>query len=134
MKSIIVLSIIFLAGSLSNALGAAAPCDNSGRLNPGQITNAVQGKLVCAQSTTNSDRWSEEHLAGGQLWEYAKGPGDKVDPRRLAGTWSIVGTGNNAVIRYNYGTGGTYDRALWTSDNVNYSFCNAGAVVATAPA
>jgi hypothetical protein len=139
MKRIILLSVFFLLANLSDAIWAGAPppptpCDSTGgaRLNQTEIANAVQGKLVCAVSTTNKNTWSEEHLAGGQLFEYAKGPSDKVDPRRLAGTWSIVGQGTNATIQYNYGTGGTYTRGLWSSDGVNYSFCNGATVIATA--
>lgn len=135
MKTLSLFSLIFFAASLGAAFGqpAPTPCDNTGsRLNQTQIATAVQGKLVCAVATTGNNRWSEEHLAGGQLWEYAKGPQDKVDPRRQAGTWTITGTGSNAAIEYNYGTGGTYTRALWSSDNVNYSFCNGATVVATA--
>lgn len=135
MKRIVLLTLILLAANSSNAFAgqpAPVPCDNGGRLNQTQIATAVQGKLVCAVATTGGNRWSEEHLAGGQLWEYAKGPQDKVDPRRQAGTWTITGTGSNAAIQYNYGTGGTNTRALWSSDNVNYSFCNGATVVATA--
>ena len=133
MNHIVFLAFAIVIANFSYAFAQAnTPCQNPGFLDKNSILSAVENKLVCAKSTTNKNRWSEEHLKSGDLYEYAKGSGDKVDPRRKAGTWAVKGAGNNTVIQYNYGTGGTYDRGLWTKDNTTYTFCDGSKAVATA--
>jgi hypothetical protein len=117
MKRIFILTALFLAAAIGEAMAGAAPACPGVRLNSTTITSTFNDKLLCASkpsATSNRDRWAEEHMNGGQLYEHAKGSSDKVDPRRLAGTWAAVkNTGNDDLIRYNYGTGGTYNWGVW---------------------
>jgi hypothetical protein len=99
--------------------------------------------LVCAArpgATNNNNRWAEEHLKVGDLFEHAKGSTDKVDPRRKAGTWNAVSTAGSAndVINYNYGTGGTYNWSVWEQTSKVpgapasvYHFCDGATLVAS---
>lgn len=117
MKRILVLGALFFVAATSGAMaGAAGACPGT-RLNSTQIASTFNEKLLCASrptATSNLNRWAEEHITGGQLIEHAKGSNNNVDPRRVAGTWAAVkNTGNNDLIRYNYGTGGTYDWSVW---------------------
>ena len=62
-------------------------------LNEMQIIDLVEDNTVCGRPGPSypgdpADRWQEEHLANGQLWDYKRGPGDAVDPRTQVGTWN----------------------------------------------
>jgi hypothetical protein len=91
-------------------------------MNQTEITRTFGGNTVCASvgGGATLEQWAEYHTgttgAGGPLVAYKRGPNHPVDPQKTVGSWSVVGTGNNAVVRYNYGAGGTYD----------YSVCSTG--------
>lgn len=119
MKQIIVWGVFVLAG-----LAGQAMADCSGpSLNQVQLQNTLSGMTVCA--TRGDEQWQEQHQgsSGGALVDYKKGPSDPVDPSKEVGSWNISGTGTNAVVTYNYGSGGTYSYAVHDNEDGTYSFC-----------
>ena len=126
MKRILLLSVLFLATAIGNA---AADCTNN-RVTGNAINTLLTGKLVCGRPAAGytgspNDRWQEEHISGGALFDYKKGPTDKVDPRVQVGTWNR--SGNSVVYVYNRYTpnvtvnyGGIFQ--VGTTGNT-YSFC-----------
>lgn len=99
---------------------AIAGC-SSAPLNQSQLLVVLSNNTVCA--VRGSDRWQELHQSGGALIDYKLGPGHPVDPSETVGSWSIVGTGANATVVYNYGSGGTYTYKVYPNGGNNYSFC-----------
>ncbi len=122
MKSFIIFSISF---SLVSG-GAFAQCGTaSNRLNQTELSTILSGKTVCA--SLGSDKWQEYHAPGGNLIDWKKGPSDPVDPTKQVGTWSITGSGNNAVVNHSYG-GTTYSFAVYANKQGNsfiapFDFC-----------
>ncbi len=142
MKRILLLSALFLLAIAGNAIAVICPGPAAGitRLNAGQIGAAFTGNLICAfrpGATDGNGRWSEEHTKAGDLFEFAKGQGDPIDPRRNAGTWQTISNPgkNTDVVRYNYGTGGIFDWSVWEDKSgspTKYHFCDpVGQLVAT---
>lgn len=93
----------------------------SGQLNQSQLQITLSNNTVCA--VRGSDSWQELHQSGGALIDYKLGPGHPVDPSEQVGSWSIAGTGANATVVYNYGSGGTYTYKVYQNGGNNYSFC-----------
>jgi len=116
--------ILVLAHSAS---AQTCPCGGGGALltKPGV---QFSGKTLCA--ARGSERWQEYHAPAGDLIDYKKGPGDKVDPTTKVGSWS----GSATTLTHNYGPGSAY---IWSvcKDTASgpYRFCNgATAVVSNA--
>ena len=84
------------------------------------LTTLLQSNTVCAALAR--DRWQEYHEAGGALYDWKRGPGDRVDPRERVGSWSIasVTIGNNTrdQVTHNYGAGNSF----------TYRVCQSGSV------
>lgn len=126
MKRIILLSVLFLGAALGDAM---AVCRGT-RVT--DIQAALENKFVCAARAPggNLDTWSEEHgtlVGGGLLTEYAKGPGDPVDPRKQVGTWTVVGNNTaSAVVKYSYtgDAGSPYSWSLFFLGGSVYHFCS----------
>ena len=134
MKRIIILSVLFLGAALGDAM---AQCRGT---RVADVQTALESKFVCAARTNGTDTWSEEHgilSGGGILTEYAKGPGNAVDPRKPVGSWTV--TGNNsatAVVQYTY-TGDSnspYNWSLFFVTSNSYLFCSADGNTAIATA
>lgn len=90
------------------------------------LQTLLSGNTACAMR--GSDAWQEEHNADGTLWDYKKGNGDPIDPRKLVGNWAVQGTGASTVVSYSYpnDTGGPYTYAVHdTGDGTHYTFCGA---------
>lgn len=116
----LVIAGLFLTFGLGNAYAA---CSGNTRMNATQL-GAIVGKTVCA--SLGGDRWQEEHRGSGttgQLWDYKLGPSHAVDPTTWVGTWTIVGTGNSAIIRHSYTGGSSYDYVVYNNGNGTYDFC-----------
>jgi hypothetical protein len=81
------------------------------------LTALLGGKTVCA--SVGKDAWQEYHegttAAGGPLWDYKRGPAHPVDPQKVVGSWSIVGSAGPKAswrVRYDYGGGAAYEYAV----------------------
>ena len=74
------------------------------------LTTLLQSNTVCAALAR--DRWQEYHEAGGALYDWKRGPGDRVDPRERVGSWSIASvTDSNDTrdqVTHNYGAGNSF--------------------------
>lgn len=108
----LIVPALLLAGISAQA---GADCLPSSRVTGSALTNLVSGNTVCATSGTKS--WQEQHRAGGQLWDYKKGPTDPVDPSKQVGTWSIAANS----VTYSYTNGPSYTYSI--HGNGPYSFC-----------
>ena len=79
----------------ANAQTACAVSAGVVQLSNAQITSLLTGQTVCGvpgpgYAGSPADRWQEEHLANGDLFDYKRGPGHPVDPREKVGTWSVA--------------------------------------------
>jgi hypothetical protein len=88
--------------------------------------STIVGKLICAYksaATNANDRWSEVLSGagtGGTLIEWARGPGDTVDPSQSVGTWSIDDTADTVTFVY---PDGSYSYSLYSNGDTTYSLC-----------
>jgi len=115
-RLVFLFSMLFLGAGLSDAI---AQCARGPRIT--DVRAALDNKLVCAASTSNTDTWSEVHgtLSGGgtgagSLTEYAKGPDHPVDPSKVVGTWAVAN--NNGSSAYLVGKNGVIS-AVITREN-----------------
>jgi len=108
----------------------AAP--NVVQLSLAQITALLTGKLLCGRPGSGhtgaaSDRWQEEHLANGDLFDYKLGPGHPVDPREKVGNWFAGGSRTTATVTHAYGPTTAYAWRIFGPAVNNpgsvYSFC-----------
>ena len=81
-------------GAPAHAQMACAASAGVVRLTNAQVSALLTGRTVCGvpgagYSGSPSDRWQEEHLANGDLFDYKRGPGHPVDPREKVGTWAV---------------------------------------------
>jgi hypothetical protein len=128
MKRILLLSALFLAVASGDAMAICSGTKVT------DIKAALEEKLVCAKATAAhpnpSDTWTEEHktIAGatGILIEYAKGPGDPIDPEKRVGTWGVT-TGRDGlpavVYKYNNSAALTFVWTLFFQGGNSYKFC-----------
>lgn len=120
MKRLMVTSIALLVGIAGESM---ADCSSNTKVTGSQLNTLIIGNTVCA--TRGADKWQEQHRAGGALWDYKKGPTDKVDPTKQVGTWSIAA--NN--VTYSYTGGSSYTYSVHGPAGGPYSFCSGGAEV-----
>lgn len=118
MKRLMVTSLVLLAGISGVAM---ADCNSNTKVTGSKLDDLIIGNTVCA--TRGAEKWQEQHRAGGALWDYKKGPSDKVDPTKQVGTWSIAA--NN--VTYSYTGGASYTYSVHGSGP--YSFCTGGAEI-----
>ena len=123
MKHSILTTAMVLAAVAGEAL---ALCETSTRMTTSALTAFLPGKLVCGRPAAgypggvgSTDRWQEEHRAGGQLWDYKLGDSSTVDPRKQVGTWTV---GSNAVT-HTY-SASTFSWSVHLISGTTYSFCN----------
>jgi hypothetical protein len=142
MKRILLLSALFLAVALGDAMAICSGTKVT------DIKTALEGKLVCAKATAAhpnpGDTWTEEHktIAGGTgpLIEFAKGPGDPVDPEKQVGTWAVTtGRDGSPAVVYKYGfpipnSALTYVWTLFFQSGSSYLFCTTDGNTAIATA
>ncbi|MHB1247203.1 MAG: hypothetical protein ACYCZH_12235 [Sulfuriferula sp.] len=120
MKRLIATSMVLLAGISGEAM---ATCASPATMVTGTtLTNLVTGNTVCA--TRGGEKWQEQHLGDGTLWDYKKGANDPVDPTKQVGTWSIGAD----TITYTYTGGPSYIYNIYNNGGV-YSFCTNGAEI-----
>lgn len=87
----------------------------------------LSGNTVCVPPATQPTMEAqEEHIAGGALFDYKRGPGHAIDPRKQIGSWSVAGAdGRGVFVRYDYGGGQIYTYAVWNNNDGTHSFCSA---------
>jgi hypothetical protein len=119
----------------------AQPVCTGNALSMDQINAIIgPGNTVCGRpgagypgGAGSADRWQEEHVAGGQLWDYKRGPGHAVDPRKQVGTWSTAAASRTqGTISHIYGPTVAFTWVMYgpTSNSPGasvYSFCSGGA-------
>lgn len=90
------------------------------------LTALLEGSTVCVPATNQPVMEAqEEHRAGGELWDYKRGPSHAVDPSKRVGTWSVAAdTGRTSSVRYDYGGGKLYSYRVWKNQDGTYSFCS----------
>lgn len=120
MKHLMITSLVLLTGISGQAM---ADCNNDTKVTGRKLENLISGNTVCA--TRGAEKWQEQHRAGSALWDYKKGPTDKVDPSKQVGTWDIA---SNEVI-YSYTGGGSYVYSVHGPVGGLYSFCSGGAEI-----
>jgi hypothetical protein len=119
------------------AQSACAASVGTVELSAAQITAVLTNRTVCgvpgsAYPGSPGDRFQEEHLANGDLFDYKLGPGHPVDPREKVGTWSVTqggGLGGGAAgVRHTYAAVQFNWKMFGPAVNVPgtsvYSFCN----------
>jgi hypothetical protein len=122
------LSIIVSAIALACVTEAATAACGDPQIMDAALTNLLSGNTVCV---SKSGGWEnqEEHMAGGALVDFKKGPSDPVDPTKQVGTWSVTGTGTGTMVNYTYsdasGSSGPFSFTVHSANNSNLSFCDA---------
>ena len=93
MKKTLLAALLALAGTAQAQNNC--PCNGSvgtqltGTTNP-TLGAALAGKMACA--SVGNERWQAWHsgtAAGGDLWDFKRGPTDAVDPSAKMGTYRI---------------------------------------------
>ena len=119
---------VSLAGAFILMAGTAvaqSTCPPGTRLNQTQLENTFSGNTLCA--ARGSEQWQEQHRAGGQLWDYKRGPGSTVDPTAQVGSWLITDTGSNAVLTHTYGASYSWAVCGPGGVGVGYTLISTGA-------
>lgn len=112
MKQLMVIGVV-LSSWASPAVMAdcsTTPLDN------GALLALIPGKTVCAKLGT--EQWQEQHITGGVLVDYKKGPSDPVDPSVPVGTWGIA----SDIVTYTYGST-SYGYTVHAEGGAFYTFC-----------
>lgn len=126
MKAIVAVGTVLLAVTtgevLADCSAATQVIHPPGPNQPNALQALLRGQTICA--IRGSERWQEDHRAAGALWDYKKGPNDKVDPSKQVGTWDVTGRGTNTIVTYNYGEPPTYSFTVHQNSDGTYSFCN----------
>ena len=130
------LAAILILGMTGSAFAQTCNCPagTGNRLNQTQIGNLLPGNTVCVG---NSPTWQaqEQHLVGGVLKDFKRGPTDPTDPTATVGSWLVSGNGNDAVVTYNYGSA-SYSYGVCSpggplTNGKAIGFCPAGSGTAT---
>ena len=103
------------------------------------LTNLLTDHTVCeiagdAVAAGPDKYWGvqEEHLSGGILKDYKRGPLSTRDPPTQTGNWSVTGSGASSAVNYTYlGGGGSGSYNVYDNLNGSYDFCNGANRVAT---
>ena len=102
-------------------------------LTPTQINTLLEGNLLCGRpgsgfTGNTADRWQEEHLTSGALFDYKRGPAHPVDPREKVGTWFVGGSRTAPTVTHAYGPNTAYSWRIFgqatNTPGAVYSFCN----------
>ena len=95
------------------------------------VKTLLAGNTVCSprNCSAGSCEWQEQHRggpAGGELWDYKRGPGNTMDPEKKVGTWSITSSGGlvgAGKVTHSYKSGAFVYNVK--EDGGNHSFCGA---------
>jgi hypothetical protein len=125
MKQLIGAIAILLFCASGEAL--AQRCATATQVTGTALSTLITGNTVCA--VRGSERWQEQHLVGGDLWDYKLGPGHAIDPSKKVGTWSVDTTAS--TVTYLYTGGPTFTYTLHNNAPGVYSFCVGVAPIVT---
>lgn len=131
MKSLILAASIGLvvAGVASEAVAACAVSGSVTAVTGAALRTLLSGKTVCVKASGGGWEWQEEHIAGGTLRDYKKGPNDKIDPSEVVGTWNVDRSGN---VVHSYTGAPPFSYAVFNNGDGTHSFCGGGKdIVAT---
>lgn len=119
LRDLLVVGLLGVA-SAGSALAQSCPCSGGSLLNQTQLASLLGNNTVCAVLGTES--WQEWHgpTSGSNFFEL----GENFANPPASGIWSIIGTGSNTTVSYNYGTGGTWAYAA-CQEGANVHFCTA---------
>jgi hypothetical protein len=92
----------------------------------GNLTDLISGSLICgrpgaAYPGAATDRWQEQHRAGGLIFDYKRGVGNPIDPESQVGTYTTT-NGSNATYTATYDAL-SYPYQLRLISGNTYSFC-----------
>jgi hypothetical protein len=131
MKPAMVAGVALLSGA--TAFDAMAACSGT-QISDGALTSLLSGNSMCQSSPEVAQ---EQHVAGGVLQDYKKGPSDPVDPTSTIGSWAVSGSGASTIVTYTYGSNSySYNVFLVSgtagADGSTYDFCTGASLKASA--
>lgn len=103
------------------------------------LAGLLQGNTICVSNGSGGWESQEEHLVGGDLYDYKLGDGDPVDPRKNLGTWSVANNNStDATVTYTYTAFGPATAVgpfkvyrVGDTTSTTYDFCNGTTLSAT---
>ena len=125
-KLLLITGIAFLG--FTGAVNAQSPCSCNGNAqikSPTILTSTLVGNTVCVGSAPTFEA-QEQHVTGGTLIDFKRGPGHPTDPTKTIGTWVTSGNGGNTIVTYNYTGGSSYSYNVCTSGIDDLGFCPSG--------
>ena len=134
MKHMIFMGALVLASAMTGEAMAACSGTQITSLSRPTLATLLTGNSMCQ---TWPEVAQEQHVSGGVLQDYKRGPLDAVDPTTSIGSWFITGSGGRTRVSYTYGTT-TYTYAVYLvtgnagETGSTYDFCTGGTVKATA--
>jgi hypothetical protein len=134
MKHIIFMGALVLASVMTGEAMAACSGTQITNLSTPTLTALLTGNSMCQ---TWPEVAQEQHVSGGVLQDYKRGPFDAVDPTTTIGSWFIIGEGPRTTVNYTYGSTSFYYRVFLVTGNAGetgstYDFCTGNTVKATA--
>ncbi len=124
MKLPILVSAILFAVVAENAI-AGCSTDDAKQVKINKLPALLTGNTICVSGAGGTWEAQQELHSNGELWDYKKGDGDAVDPRKKEGTWKIRGKWNWTKLVFDYGSGGKYKYRVWKNGGGSYSLCGA---------
>ena len=124
-KLLLITGIAFLG--FTGAVNAqSCSCSGAAQIkSAADLTSKLAGNTVCVGSTPTFEA-QEQHVTGGTLIDFKRGPGDPTDPTKTIGTWGTSGSGANTIITYSYTGGSSYSYNVCTSGTNDLGFCPSG--------
>lgn len=123
-------AVVFAAPS--HAQSACSTSTGVVKLDLAQMNTLLTGNTVCGRPGINypgnaADRFQEEHRAGGELWDYKRGPGHPIDPTERVGSWLVSATKIGATVTPTYTGGSSFNWNVFgpasNGPGSVYSFC-----------
>ena len=99
----VILSLGLVGGAYAQTT-CTCPGSTNTRLNISNLNQVLTGNTVCVGSSSSWEA-QEQHVSGGVLRDYKRGPSSTVDPTSQVGTWSTATNGSlGAQVTYTYGS------------------------------
>ncbi len=118
-------SVAFLLAAAPAVSSAACAAPATRVATVADLTTLLKNNTACVGSAPPFES-QELHQDGGALIDYKRGPGDKIDPTKQIGKWSIIGSNARGVfVSYDYGQGKIYTYSVWNNGDGTHGFCSA---------